>query len=110
MGQKFEIDADFSDQDMDVIIEAVEDWETRDMELLTLIDKLRLIPDPPDDPENPEYREHFLEFKKHMLGQESKAKETRKMRRERATMLKAKIILMKQARTAEKLMEEARNS
>jgi hypothetical protein len=106
MGKKFELEEEFTPQDLDTILDALDEWETKDVELLELIEKLKHIPDPPEDA-NPEYREYFLEFKKHMLSQEHKARSNKKQRRERAVLLKAKIILMNQSRAADKLFDES---
>lgn len=104
--KKFELDGEFTPQDLEVMLDALDEWETKDVELLELIEKLKHIPDPPEDA-NEQYREHFLEFKKHMLSQEHKARSNKKQRREKAVLLKAKIILMNQSRAADQIMEEA---
>ena len=104
---KFELDADFTKQDLDTLLDALDEWETKGQDLLHIIEKLKIIPDPTDDvPE--EYREGFLNFKRSMLAQEPEAKKDKKMRREIATMMKAKIILMNQSRAADQMMDEAR--
>lgn len=106
MSKKFELDAEFTNQDLEALLDALDGWEMKDIELLELIEKLKNIPDPPDDAD-PEYKENFIEFKKHMLSQEHRARSNKKQRREKAVLLKAKIILMNQSRAADKFMEEA---
>jgi len=109
MGKKLELDGEFTPQDLDTLLDALDEWETKDVELLELIEKLKHIPDPPEDA-NEQYRETFLEFKKQMLSQEPKARSNKKQRREKAVLLKAKIILINQSRAADKLMEEAQST
>jgi hypothetical protein len=103
--KKFELEADFTEQDLQTMLDALDDWEMQDMGFLELIDKIKHIPNPPED-SSPDYVEAFTEFKKHMLSQEDKVRKNRNIRREKATLLKAKIILMNQARAAEKFLDE----
>ncbi len=103
---KFELEADFTEQDLSTLLDALDEWEMQDIGLLDLIDKLRHIPDPPDDAD-PDYTHAFEEFKNHMLSQEDKVRRSRTVRREKAILLKAKIILMKQARAADRLLAES---
>ncbi len=103
MSEKFELEGELSSEDMEMILDALDHWESRDQSLLEVIDKLRHIPDPPDDMEEC-HREAFFEFKKHMLDQESKLKADRIIRREKAILLKAKIILLNQRTTAERVL------
>src|SRR4051812_42429137 len=102
--KKFELEADFTTKDMDIILDALDEWETKDAGLLEFIEKLKTVPDPKEDVES---RENFMEFKKQMLSQESKARSNKKHRREQAVLLKAKIILMNQDKAVNKLFEDS---
>lgn len=115
---KFEIERDFTSQELDALMDALDDWEYRDVEMLSVIERLKRLPEPPaineEDFETEEsfnyaknYRESFVSFKKQMLEQEDKARSDRKFRRERATMLKAKIILMKDSKAADDIFDDA---
>jgi MarR-like DNA-binding transcriptional regulator SgrR of sgrS sRNA len=103
----FTIKGDFTKDDMQTILDALESWEAKDLELLETIEKLKHM-NTPEEGEVPEnFRESFCSFRTHMLNQESRAKKDREIRREKCTLLKAKIILMNQRKAAEQALEEA---
>jgi hypothetical protein len=107
MADDFTIQSDFTKEDYRTILEALDDWEFKDVELLNMIQKLKHLEDPPEGSCPDDFRESFMSFRQHMLSQEADAKQRREIRREKSTLLKAKIILMNQRKAAEKALEDA---
>lgn len=105
--EDFTIQSEFTKEDLKTILESLDDWEGKDMELLHIIEKLRQMRNPEEGEVPDEFREGFISFRTHMLNQEGEARKNREIRRERATLLKAKIILMNQRKAAEKAFELA---
>ena len=99
---KFELDADFNDSELETLLDSLDEWESQSAELLNMIDKLRKMGDPPDGADE-DYKRDFGQFRDHILGQEQKAKKDKKVRREKATLLKAKVILLQQRSAIERL-------
>jgi|SRR5215831_9524301 len=93
---------DFTDSDLDTILDALDEMERKDAEYLPSIEKLlKILPEPSD----PELHHAYGEFRKDMARQEKKLKQEKKLRRERITLLKAKIIMLQQERAIDRLGE-----
>jgi hypothetical protein len=91
---------DFTDSDLDTILDALDEMERKDAEYLPSIEKLlKILPEPSD----PELHRAYGEFRKDMAKQEKKLKQEKKIRREKITLLKAKIIMLQQERAIDRL-------
>jgi hypothetical protein len=88
---KFELEAEFSEIDLETILDALDGWETDNSHLLMMIDKLEQMGEPPADMDD-DYKNGFGAFRQSLLSQKEAAKKNKKVRREKATLLKAKII------------------
>ena len=98
------LESDFESPDLDVLLEAMDEWEKVGGEALQIIKFLKDFPADlmlKDAPE--EVMEAFQHFKKNHLSKEREVLSKRKLRGERATLLKAKIILMKQEAAMDRL-------
>lgn len=101
-------DADLSLDDCKFLIEILQEWEQGgECSKLEFIQSLKSISIPDILPD--ELREHIepaLEkVKKDMLPQEREVKHGAEVRREKATLLRAKLIILSQSLTADKLTE-----
>src|SRR5262252_642631 len=93
---------EFTDADLDTILDALDEMERKDAEFLPGIEKLlKILPEPRCE----EHHRAYAEFRQDMLKQESKLKKEKKIRREKITLLKAKIIVLQQDRAIERLGE-----
>jgi len=104
--EDFTIPAEFTKEDLKTILESLEDWEAKDG-LLYTIEKLKQMRNPEEGEVPDDFREAFVSFRTYMLNQEGEARMNKELRRERATLLKAKIILMNQRKAAEKAFDNA---
>lgn len=106
--EDFTIPAEFTKEDLKTILESLEDWEGKD-DMLSTIQKLKQMRNPEEGEVPDDFREAFISFRTHLLNQEGEARNNREIRCERATLLKAKIILINQRRAAEKAFDNALN-
>jgi len=84
--------------DYEIINEALATWESSEDGFLDFLNRLRMLGDPPQEflDEAPEgFSDWWQSFRKEMFSREQKAKDRRKDRMERATLLKTKVILAK---------------
>lgn len=91
---------------MEIILDALDEWENKDSELLDMIDSLKQIPEPNRESQ-PLVHDVFCDFRSRMLGQERKAKETKRNRRNQAIMVKAKLLLFTQQLAAAQMVKDA---
>ena len=105
MSKPFEIPSEFTEDDLNTILEAVGVWELQCNADLEMIAKLKMLQDPefPDE----ESKEAFYAWKNAMLSREKQIVQHKKVRTEKAILLKAKLILMNQRNMAENAFERA---
>jgi hypothetical protein len=97
---------ELSDEDLEALLDALDGWEQDSMNLIHMIENMKRVGDPPETMD-PDYRKHLIQFRLHILSQEEKARRDKKVIRERATMLKAKVIMMQQNRGVDKVFDQA---
>jgi len=107
MAKKFEIDSDLTTEELDTLIEALDDWEKSESHTIEFIEVLKKIPDP-DTEDNP-HMEQFIDFKRHMVSKESDLKKDKRIRREKAIFLKAKLLLLTQSKVVDRFCEETQS-
>lgn len=104
--EDFIIPAEFTKEDLKTILESLCEWEGKD-DMLSTIEKVKQIRNPEEGEVPDDFRDAFISFRTKLLRQEGEARNNREIRCERATLLKAKIILMNQRRAAEKAFDSA---
>ncbi len=90
------LDSSFTSEDLNLLFEAITEWENRGSEMLIWINAMKNMPDdtlPDDMPE--EVKENVKKLRKYYLSKEKDFKSTHQLKAERSTLLKAKIIMQK---------------
>jgi len=95
--------AKFSSQDLDTLLEAMDEWERVGGEQLNFIKMLENIPDLAFADLPPEMKDAFEKYKQQQMGKKREIEKSRKVRGEKATLLKAKLILLLQRAAANRL-------
>jgi hypothetical protein len=95
------LDSNFDEIDLNLLFEAVDEWEKQDYAILGFIEAMKKYPFPDDMPDD--VKEAMEEIKKYYIGKEKSLKANQEIRRERSTLIKAKIIMQKTDRASEKL-------
>lgn len=90
--------------DIEILIESVDSWETsgnRDFHIMNMV-KNAMMPDRDDDS-----YEFIKQVKDHFISREREIKADRSLRQEKATLLKAKLMLMRDDIGIDQLFEES---
>ena len=98
------LESKFSRADIDTLIGSVDEWETSGNQEYHLLNMVKSAPMPPEDHEAFEMMSHI---KEHFLKREREIKESRETRQEKATLLKAKLMLVRTDMGIEQLFEMA---
>ncbi len=84
---------DLNDADLDTILDALDLMERKDTECLPSMEILmKIMPEPRDE----ERHQAYAEFRRDMKNKEKQLQIEKKIRREKITLLKAKIIMWQQ--------------
>ena len=98
------LESKFSRNDIDTLIDSMSDWEALGNQDYHLLNMVKNAPMPPEDHEAFEMMQNI---KDHFLKREREIKESRETRQERATFLKAKLMLVRTDMGIEQLFEMA---
>jgi hypothetical protein len=93
-----EFNTNFEDREYEVLLESLGEWESSEDGLLAFIERLRILGDPPQevlDEAPPGFADWWKNMKEEMLSREQKAKDNKKEKMEEATILKAKLIMLR---------------
>lgn len=90
--------------DFEVLLEAMNDWETIGNGEFHAMNMIRSMPIPP---ENHEYHEYIVQIKDHFRKREKDIKDSRAVRLEKATFIKTKLMIQKRDAGINKLFEDA---
>jgi hypothetical protein len=101
------LESKFSRHDIETLIESMSDWETLGNEEFHILNMVKSAPMPPEDHEA---YEMMRSIKDHFSKREMEIKENRGMRQERATLLKAKLMLVRSDMGIDQLFEMATES
>lgn len=96
------LESKFTRVDLDTLIEAMGDWETVGNHDYHMLSMIKNMPMPPEDHEAFEY---IKDIKAHFLKREREINDSRTMRQERATLLKAKLMLVRADMSIDRLFE-----
>lgn len=95
--------------DIEVLIEAVGEWESLGNQDYYIAQQVKNIP-LPDEEENEDAYKYISAVKKHFAEREKDIKAARAVRQEQSTFLRAKLFMMKQSQGVEKLWEAPESS
>lgn len=102
------LSADFTDQDLDLVFDLLDSWERQPQSELSMVQMLQQSPLGKMMEGMPEgMQQSYGEFNNMLSSKEKQIKDTVQVRKERATLLKAKILLLKQTRAIDKLCNES---
>ena len=96
------LESKFSRVDLDTLIEAMGDWEAVGNHDYHVLNIIKNMPMPPEDHEAYEYAK---DIKEHFLKREREINDRRAMRQEKATLLKAKLMLVRADMAVSQLFE-----
>jgi hypothetical protein len=96
------LESSFTEDDLSLVFEALDEWERMGTELLFFIQQFEQMPPLPENA-SPEVVEHVNRIRNHYLSIKKDAELTIKVRRERACLVKAKVVLQKTELAIEKL-------
>ena len=95
------LDSNFGEDDLNLLIEAITEWENHDRQMLSLIWAMKNNPLPADMTDD--IKEAMERVKAHYLSKEKALKSQAQLRSERSILIKAKIIMQKQDRAIDQL-------
>lgn len=101
-----ELSSKFSREDIEVLLEATNDWEALGSQEFHLMNMVNGAP-VPDEEQYPEAYEMVTAIKKHFKQREKDIKDSRITRQERAVFLKAKLMLVRRDMGINQLFEMA---
>lgn len=101
-----ELSSKFSREDIEVLLEATNDWEALGSQEFHLMNMVNGAP-VPDEEQYPEAYEMVTAIKKHFKQREKDIKDSRVTRQERAVFLKAKLMLVRRDMGINQLFEMA---
>jgi hypothetical protein len=96
------LESAFTEEDLSLLFEALDEWERLGTETLFFIQQFEQMPPLPENT-SPEVVEHVNRLRNHYLSIRKDAEQTIKVRRERACLVKAKVVLQKTDLAIEKL-------
>jgi hypothetical protein len=96
------LESEFTEDDLSLVFDALDEWERMGTELFFIIQQFEQIPPLPENTA-PEIVEHVNRMRNYYLSLKRDAEQTLKVRRERACLVKAKVVLQKTEMVIEKL-------
>lgn len=101
------LDSKLTPDDLEILIDAMGDWESTGNNDFHVMNFVRNAIMPPDDDPSFEFVKHI---KDHFQKREKDIKATRSLRQEKATLLKAKLMLLRRETGIDQLFEEAKTT